>query len=66
MPGAGGAEVASWSTERLQWQRGGSAPKPDRQDHPHLHLFHSSLTVTGASWPVVKVSLKTGENAMYA
>lgn len=24
----------------------GSAPKADRQDHPHLHLFHSPLRVT--------------------
>lgn len=59
-PGAGGAEVASWNTERLQQQRGGSAPKDDRQDHLHLHLFHSPLTVTQASWPAAKLSLKTG------
>lgn len=46
------------------WQREGSAPKADRQDHPHLHLLHSPLTVTWVSWPAAKVSLKTGGHAM--
>lgn len=57
-PGAGGEELALWNRERLQQQRGGSAPKADGQHH--LHLFYSPLTATRASWPAAKVSLKTG------
>lgn len=59
-PGAGGAEVASWNTESLQRQRGGSATKADQQDHPHLHLFRPPLPVTWRTQPGAEVSLKTG------
>lgn len=52
--------MASWNTESLQRQRGGSATKADQQNHPHFHLFCPPLPVIQGSQPAAEVSLKTG------